>query len=216
MTITEIALLRLYPTTSLVTPDLRSKLAHAATVMRQHTSRPVYYLQQIEDPSYIYIITEWESLASHMEDFIPSPANQNLLQSLQGLLTVEWLWHIETPLSDLPLPVTQAEAEVEAAVNGQRVWSLIRHVIKADEKHRFQGHFDTKKGYLQDFVTEGNIGGGWRVDGEGGKDEFVLICPWKSVEQHVEFGKTEGFGEYARIRECVEEVDIRHGMLLDI
>ncbi|RMZ69152.1 dimeric alpha-beta barrel [Pyrenophora seminiperda CCB06] len=214
MPVTEIALLHLSPGTSIHDQDFRGKLAYAKTVIQKATSRNVYYLQQVEDPACVYIIAEWKSLSYHMEDFIPSSANQSLLQSLDGMLTVEWLQHIDALHADLPLPET--EAQMEAACRGQPVWSIVRHMVKAEEKQRFQGAFDANKGYLQEFITEGKIGGGWRVDGEEAKDEFVLLSPWKSVEQHMEFGKTDGFKKYAGLREFIDEADIKHATLLGI
>ena len=214
MPTTEIALLRLSPGNSILDMEFRRKLAHAKIVMQTETGREVYYMHQIEDPTCLYIITEWKSLFQHMEVFIPSSANQSLLQSLEGMLTVEWLQHIDAPNADLPLPETKTQ--MEAAYRGQPVWSIVRHMVKAGEKERFQRSFEANKAYLQDFVTEGHLGGGWRVDGDEGKDEFVLVCPWKSVEQHLEFGKTEGFEKYARIKDFIDEADIKHAMLLNI
>lgn len=214
MPVTEIALLRLSPGTSLLDQDFRRKLAHAKSVMQMDTRRQFYYMQQIEDPACIYVIGQCESLSYHMEVYIPGSANQSVLQSLEGTLTVEWLQHIDVPLTDLPLP--QTEVQMQAAYCGHPVWSIIRHIVKAGEKQRFHDTFDTNKGHLEEFVTEGKIGGGWRVDGEEGKDEFVLVCPWKSVEQHLEFGKNEGFETYAEIRGFIDEADYKHATLLDI
>jgi hypothetical protein len=69
---------------------------------------------------------------------------------------------------------------------------------------------------LQGFVTEGTIGGGWRIDAEDGRDEFVLFSPWKSIEQHLEFGKTKAFERYGGIRDFIDGAEIRHVRLLDI
>jgi quinol monooxygenase YgiN len=214
MTITEVALLLLSSGITINDPDLRSNLSRARTIMQNYTGHTFYYMQQIEDPAYIYIIGEWASLDQHMNHFIPGPENQAVLASLQDALTVPQLEHIDAPHSTLPLP--KNSTQFEQALSGNLIWSISRHFVKDGEKQAFQDTFDAKKRYLQDFVTEGTVGGGWRVDREGGKEEFVLISPWKSVEQHVEFAETEGFQEYERIREFIEGVDVKHAKLLDI
>jgi quinol monooxygenase YgiN len=214
MTITEIALLLLSPDITISNPDLRSKLSHAKTIMQNYTSHTFYYMQQIEDPAYIYIIGEWDSLDQHMNHFIPGPENQAVLASLKDALTVPQLEHIDAPHSVLPLPRNSAKRE--RALRGELVWSISRHFVKLGEKAAFQETFDANKQYLQEFVTEGTIGGGWRVGKEDGREEFVLFCLWKSVEQHLEFRETKAFERYGRIREFFDGVEIRHVRLLDI
>jgi quinol monooxygenase YgiN len=214
MTITEIALLLLSPGTMVDNPDLRSNLSLAKTTMQNYTGHTFYYMQQVEDPAYIYIIGEWDSLDQHMNEFIPGPDNQAVLEGLKDLLTVPRLEHIDAPHADLPLPKT--ETLRERALRGELVWSIGRHFVKSGEREAFQEMLEENQQYLQDYVTEGSIGGGWRVDKEEGKDEFVLVCPWKSVEQHMEFGKTEGFKKYGGIREYIDGAEIKHARLLDV
>ena len=106
MAITEIALLHLSPNVTILDPDLRSALSNAKMIMQRYTNRAFYYFQQVEDPTYIYIFGEWDSLDQHMNQFIPGAENQALLQSLKGLLTVEWLLHIDASHAELPLPAS--------------------------------------------------------------------------------------------------------------
>lgn len=210
MTITEIALLRLSPDVSLNDASLCSTLAHAKTVMQTYTGRTFYYLQQVEDPTYIYIIGEWDSLSQHMNDFIPSSDNQAVLESLKGLLTVDWLQHIDVSHVNLPLP--------SAGTNKQSapVYGIARHFVKSGQRELFQQTFDVEMHHLQDFVIEGKIGGGWRIDKEDGKEEWVLLSPWTSVEQHHAFADMDGFMKYSKIREHIGGAEIKHARVLDI
>ncbi|KAJ4986674.1 hypothetical protein SVAN01_07860 [Stagonosporopsis vannaccii] len=210
MTITEIALLFLSPDVTIDDAQLRSKLAHAKIVMQTYTNRTFYYLQQLEDPAYIYIIGEWESLDQHRNDFIPSAENQGLLESLRDLLSVEWLLHIDVPHAVLPLP--------GAGAIGQKnpIYAIVRHFVKDGERVRFQQTFEAEKHHLLDFLTEGTIGGGWRIDMEGNKPEWVLLSPWASIDQHHAFAETDGFAKYGRIREHIDGADIKHARILDI
>lgn len=212
--ITEVALLLLLPGIAIEDAALRSKLSHAKTIMQDYGNRAFYYMQQVENPSNIYIIGEWASLDQHLNQFIPGPENQAVLQSLNGSLTVERLMHIDVPHADLPLPKNATQKE--QAYRGDLVWSIVRHFVKCGEKEDFQQSFDENKHYLQDYVTEGTIGGGWRIDKEDNKEEFVLFEPWKDVQQHVDFAETEGFKKYGQIREYIDGADIKHAKLLDI
>ncbi|KZM22831.1 uncharacterized protein EKO05_0001576 [Ascochyta rabiei] len=210
MTITEIALLHLSPDVAVDDAKLRSKLVRAKTVMQEFTGRSFYYLQQIEDPTYVYIVGEWESLSQHMNDFIPGSDNQAVLESLRGLMSVEWLLHIDVPHAGLPLPSTVTNKHKAP------VYGIVRHYIKDGQKSQFQQTFDMEKHNLQEFVTKGDFGGGWRVDKEGNKDEWVLLTPWTSVEQHHAFAETDGFANYGKIREHIDGAEIKHARILDI
>ncbi|ORY13538.1 hypothetical protein BCR34DRAFT_265664 [Clohesyomyces aquaticus] len=206
MTITEIALLRLSLNISADDSSLRSKLTHAKDVMEGYTGRRFYYLQQVEDPKLLYIIGEWESLDQHMNGFIPSADNQALLECLKDNLSVEWLHHIDAPHSALPLPTADGEP---------CFWSIGRHFIKPGQKEKFKETFENTKQHVQDLVTKGTIGGGWRMETEE-LDEFVLFTPWTDVEQHQAFAKTDGFKEYFKITEYLDHADIKHAKLLEL
>jgi heme-degrading monooxygenase HmoA len=145
-----------------------------------------------------------------MQEFIPGPENQQLLESLiTDVMTVEWLLHINVAHTNLPLPK-------DGSLSQLPLLSIVRHFIKDGEKDKFERTFKTNKAYLQDFVTEGTIGGAWRVDPKDGKDEWVLLCPWKDVEQHHAFATTDGFVKYGQIREHIAGADIKHAKLLAI
>jgi heme-degrading monooxygenase HmoA len=199
MTVTEIALLHLSQGVMISDADVRSKLAHARTVM-----------QEVEDPSCIYIIGEWDSLDQHTNDFIPSAENQALLENLKELLSVEWLLHIDASHAALPLPAS-AQNQAKASV-----YALVRHYVKNGQRAQFQETYENEKRHLQAFVTEGTIGGGWLVDNDGDEEVWMLLTPWTSVEQHHAFAETAGFAEYGRIREHIEGAEIKHARILDM
>jgi quinol monooxygenase YgiN len=214
MTITEVALLRLAPGVDADDPTLRANLAEAKRVMEKYTGNTFYYFRQIEDPSLIYIIGEWESLDQHMNHFIPSADNQAMLDLLKAQVTVEWLLHAGVSHANLPLP--RSDAEMARALEGETVISVGRHFVKDDQKKEFQQVFEANKGYLQDFITEGKLGGGWRVDNGDGKEEWILICPYTSFEQHLDFANTDEFQKYVQIKEHIDGADIKHAKLLSI
>lgn len=213
MTITEIALLRMAVGVNTDDATLRANLAQAKSVMEKYTGNTFYYFQQIEDPSLIYILGEWESLDQHMNHFIPSADNQALLGLLEDKITVEWLLHADVSHAELPLPRT--DTELAKARNGELVISVVRYFVKDGQKEELQRTFDANKGHLQGFITEGSLSGGWRVDKENDKEEWLLLCPYTSVEQHFEFAKTEGFQKYMQVTEHIDGADVKHAKLLD-
>lgn len=212
MTITEIALLRLSSGITVEDATLHANLARAKEVMQDYTGNTFLYLQQTEDPSLIYIIGEWESLDEHMNHFIPSVDNQALLELLKDQLSVEWLMHADVSHADLPLP--KSAPEMDKARRGELVFSIARHMVKDGQKEEFGRTFGANKQYLQGFITEGKMGGGWRVDKEDGKEEWVLLCPYTSVQQHYDFAKTPEFEKYGLIREHIDGAEIKHAKLL--
>ncbi|OCL13264.1 hypothetical protein AOQ84DRAFT_118195 [Glonium stellatum] len=206
MAVTELALLRLLPATTISTSALKASLAKAKTAMQDYTGRRFYFLHQIEDPTLIYVFGEWESLTQHMDAFIPSAQNQELLDAVKDQLAIEGLVHLNVGHASLP-----SADEVGAADN---VFSIGRHFVKAGAKDEFAAAFEANKHALQDYATQGKIGGGWRVDKDGNKEEWVLFCPWKNVDEHIGFVNTQGFAEYSKIREYVDGVDIKHAKVI--
>jgi heme-degrading monooxygenase HmoA len=214
MTVTELALLRLSPNVTIEDASLRANLLHAKAVMQDYTGRVFYYFQQTEDPTLIYVVGEWDTLDQHMDGFIPSEQNQALLETLKDSVSVEWLLHADVPHAELPLP--RSDAERAKALRGESVISIVRHFVKPGAKYTFQQTFESGKQHLQDYLTEGTMGGGWCIDRDDGEEEWVLVCPYASVQQHMDFAETAGFEKYGRIREHIDRAEIKHAKLLDI
>ena len=206
MTVTELALLRLLPPTTVSTPSLMATLAKGKTAMQNFTGRRFYYLQQVEDPALIYVFGEWESLDQHMNGFVASSENKELLDVLKGQMAIEWVVHLDVEHKDLP--------SAEEISDGTKVYSIGRHFVKPVQKSDFTETFQENKHNLQGYVTQGKIGGGWRVDKDGDKEEWVLFCPWKNVDEHLGFANNEGFAKYAKIRDHTDGVDIKHAMVI--
>ena len=207
MTITEIALLCLAPNITTTNPSLRTNLAHAKTVMQNYTNHTFYYYQQVENPSLTYIFGEWDSLDQHMNHFVPSQDNQDVLESLKDLLTVESLEHIDVSHANLPLPKT--EAEKEEARDGEVLLGLSRFFVKEGKRGEFE------RCVLREYIARG-AQGGWRLDKEDGREEWVLVSSLArgvQQERYVNFVGDEGCGG---VGEYVDEVEVTRAKLLDI
>ncbi|WEW61667.1 hypothetical protein PRK78_007159 [Emydomyces testavorans] len=214
MPITELALLHLKPTittTTTTNPNLQSALRSAKHAMESFTNHPFHLYTQVEDPSYIYIIGSWSSLTQHLEQWIPSPANQALLKSTRDLLDVEWMFHL-----DIDQLVTNEEGSEEGTMPfSAPVIAIVRHFVEEGKKEEFLDVFDRNKGLLVEATAPQPICGGWRMDGEqesgregAERDEFVLFSGWRDVAHHFEFAQTE---EFERIEPEPPEVALWYG-----
>jgi len=211
MAVTELACLRLRPEQAL-SPELLAKLATAKSVMEKTSGYNFHYYHCVESPELIFIIGAWPSIEFHMQDFIPSQANQDLLSLLKDEIVVEWMFHLD---------IDQAKQSLSL---GRATLAIGRHFIKDGENTQFQRTFDYNKHYLQAFVGgEELVVGGFRMDKgidpsleTDPKGEFVLFTAWQDVAQHGEFAKTDGFKKYAQIRDHLAGADIKHAVRLDV
>lgn len=186
MGVTELALLKIIATTD---SALLQNLAHAKQVLESYTQQPFHFFSQIEDPTSIYIIGGWDSPEQHWNDFIPSPTNQNLLNLLKGQVTVESVFHIDTPQASLPFHAP--------------ILSIVRQSVNPGKKEAFDELFNSAKRSLEGAEEPGGrvhgIRHGWRIEKEdGNKDEVVIFAGCDSVLEHSELShmpKHEEFGE---------------------
>jgi hypothetical protein len=214
MTVTEVALLRLQPNISIHDTNIRSKLAHAKKVMQDFTGHTFYYFQQVQDFACIYILGEWESLDQHLTEFIPSAENQDVLESLKGLVTVEWLLHIDAPHANLPLPKTATMRN--SALQDDLTMVIVRCFVRNGKKADLEETYPENKQHLQEYVAGGIIGGGWRVERENNKDELILFYSFKSVQQVEEPAIMGAFENDGQIQEHIDGIDVKYVKLLDI
>lgn len=207
MPITELALLRLTPDTCRTSPTLASALSTAKTAMESFTSYPFYFYTQVEDPAYIYVIGRWDSLAQHVDEWIPSDANQDILKSVKGLVDVVWLVHMD---------LGQRKVPVEAGV-----MRIDRYGVKKGRKGDVERVVEGQKSALDRACAPISVAGGWRIDceEEGGdaRDEYVLFRGWRHVREHEEYSQTEECKVYYRkMRDSLEMLDVKHAVRWDI
>ena len=236
MPVTELALLRLRPGTSLSDPSFRSKLTEAKRVMETYSNnlstsvhhpsanpthintedipKPApdqhqfFYYSQHEDPSLLYIIGSWPSAAMHWESFIPSPENQELLSKFKDDVSVESMFHVEVEQSSIPLDAP--------------VLAIGQHWITPSNNAGFEEAFEDNKHHLEHFSTR-KLAGGWRHEKEesadgGQKDVFVLFSGWDDVDHHMKFGDSQNYEEYAKIIKWIDEggFEVKHAVKVDL
>ncbi|KAK7544745.1 uncharacterized protein J3D65DRAFT_34741 [Phyllosticta citribraziliensis] len=203
MAVTELAQLRLEPGASLGDPSLKSKLVKATKAMESFDGHPFYWYTQIEDPSIFYIVGSWTSVQRHRQEWLPSAANQELLELLSGLVIVDWMFHVQVAQDQLPLDAP--------------VMAIGRHFIKPGAHVGFEETFRSVKHHVANYTAPRGVAGGWRVEKEAeDQEEWVLFAGWPDAAKHSEFAETPAFKEYARIKDFVERLEVKHATKMDL
>jgi hypothetical protein len=246
MPVTEITLLKLTPSTTVQSQALISFLTKKrASIESHHTSNTlasttVYFFQQIEDPTCLYSIAQWESVEEHTNDLCEVGVEEEENLEAKKLVEVVWMAHVgfEQPQSGSDgynLDVDRSDLpslSLSSILSGAPVISIGRHTVAAERRSSFAETFGHVRHHLDEHVSwKDKPIGGWKKvdhkDSAGGSsadanlnwkdsEEWILICPWKAVEEHQDFAKTPGFGEYRKIAEFVDEFDVKHARRLEL
>ena len=97
MPATELAHFLLKPPYHPSHPSLISALTTAKTVLERASGCNFHFFSvspHASEASEIYILGHWQSVTAH-QTFLPSEGNQELLKLVEGLLDVEWMFHLE-------------------------------------------------------------------------------------------------------------------------
>lgn len=216
MPVSEIAVLPLSQPITKDNPTLPEsiiqKLRQAKEVLQTASSYPFRIFQQIEDPSTVYILGLWDSVAAHTT-FLASPENQGLLDLFKDDISFVGdrpltMWHLEgdffalDPLSELKLVFTAPAV------------SYTRHFVPVEKKEEFDSKFQEVRGILEAYTKPFKAVGGWRIEKEevDGKDreEWALFSGYCSPDHHASFAKTEPFEKYKEIVSFIEGFDVKH------
>ncbi|PIL24352.1 hypothetical protein GSI_14105 [Ganoderma sinense ZZ0214-1] len=94
MTVTEFATLKLVSPHTWASPDIQAFFRTLSTQQGAWSGYSLRFFADTTDPQLIYLITGWESVATHYE-WIASEQNQALLERAEGMIEVEGLAHAE-------------------------------------------------------------------------------------------------------------------------
>ncbi|RAO69987.1 uncharacterized protein BHQ10_005999 [Talaromyces amestolkiae] len=222
MAVTELALFHFKNNKGIEAPEnkaVKEKILTAIKGQASYSSYPVHLLTQVEDPSYLYLLGGWDSVETHVEKWIPSKTNHDLLAELQDGMEVVWLEHLDVaPISHSPGSVNNENASSVVPLSAP-VIAISRCFIKPGNKVDFQSIYSANQHHLDTFVKPWSTIGGWRLDPEtrnednSVKDEFVLFSGWHSVEDHSKFAESEGFKDFGKIEEFLLGAEIKHAVL---
>ncbi|KAL9102475.1 MAG: hypothetical protein Q9163_002375 [Psora crenata] len=231
MAVTEFALLRLIPPTMITDPTFLEQLAHVKETLEAASGHPFYLLGQIEDPTYMYIIGSWPSVEEHWK-FIPSEANQRLLAMLKDFVEVSWMFHLGFPQGVL----ASSQESIQAMSEDENIAPSVERVLVEAPVVSIERYFispqsgelgESYKGFIETFTkTEHHLKSyqathhhflGERAESEStGNAEAVLIAGWDSVAQQIGFAETPGFLEFAKIKNFIHTVEIKHAKKLKL
>ncbi|KAI0132210.1 hypothetical protein BJ170DRAFT_680102 [Xylariales sp. AK1849] len=218
MPVTELVLFT--TTAGAVTPAYRAAIARAievqdawcaanlAAMPRGPAARGVAMFQQVEDAAVTLLTAHWDSVAQHGE-WIASEANKDVFPTIQGFLDMARMvyFHVEgvAAFADRE-DADGAVAALEAPFVGVVRFSVASE-MKAEFERVFAGVRAVFDAYAWPFVHRG----GWRIEKEGGGEEYVLIGGWESVEGAQQFEKQEGFRKFDEaIKTVVTGMDSKH------
>ncbi|SPQ27134.1 2ccff58c-e7e6-4803-914e-635f5505848e [Thermothielavioides terrestris] len=190
MPVTELACLR--------NAALSIKLRAGVEEQAKYSNAKTSVLSQIEDPSYIYILGKWDSVAQHMEEWVPSQRNQEIMAGLSEDLELAWIRHVD---------LASDSVDDERIPYSAPVVAIGRYTVAAENIGGFGSTFAETKHHLKGFGGRRDISGGWCADRDG---QFILFSGWEAVEEHYSFAQSEGFKEFGRIRDYLEEFEIKH------
>ncbi|KAL4867239.1 hypothetical protein BDV12DRAFT_171751 [Aspergillus spectabilis] len=217
MPVTELACLRLKNNLPLTDPTnhlTESRLRAGLRAQAQYINAATYLLTQIEDPSYIYILGKWDSVAQHVQEWIPSATNQEVMGELSGDLDVVWLQHLDFDPS-LGLSETAKGITDEGIPYDEPVVAIGRYFISPFTKAGFERTFAEAKHHLKEFRGPRKIAGAWRVDkqvDESGSvnEEYVQFTAWDTVKEHSSFAESDGFKAFSKLKHFMQGAEIKH------
>ncbi|KAK3360061.1 hypothetical protein B0T25DRAFT_118810 [Lasiosphaeria hispida] len=157
--------------------------------------------------------TKWDSVAAHVQ-WMQSEENQSIMAKLMAeYLTMEGpgdfaLLHVEGDL--FASTATPAPGGAIDLLDSP-VLSVEHLSIGGGKKEALISKFSEVRGILEEFAGQYAVSSGWREDIEAeGKEEFVVISGWESVEKHQEFAQSPGFAKYNEIMQLVAKADAKH------
>jgi heme-degrading monooxygenase HmoA len=131
-----------------------------------HTKSQFYTC--IEDPTTLYILGIWRDLQQH-QDFLASPARDEVLGPQEDMLDFQWTVHIEVEgMSSLPLDAP--------------VLAIERLSVPEDCVDAFEQAAARNLGNNPFKVAQG-----WRCDTAAGSHEALIISGWEHAQAHVSF-----------------------------
>lgn len=171
MPITELALLHLK--FSPLPQSTRTTLLQAQSAQSAYSAHPVDFFISPQDESYIYLLGGWESVETHVHDWIPSETNHEFMDVLKEAVEVLWMGHVDAE----PGVVRSVLRLVGYAVDGggeERKGSgfILRCFVAEDGGLSLRAFMHR----LEETDPSFPFCGGSRIDGEDGKEEIVLFC----------------------------------------
>ncbi|KAL4895399.1 hypothetical protein BDV59DRAFT_173830 [Aspergillus ambiguus] len=185
MAVTELAILHLKNAKE-ISPEIKSTLVSGASAQASFSRYPVRLYTQIEDPSYIYLLGGWDSVSQHMDEWIPSPTNQNVMSALLNEMEVFGMFHIDA----------EPQSEERNISRDAPIMTLKRYIVEEAKKAEFGTAFTQLKDSLEDHTAPRTLRCGWRIDypkDRNGMFEFIFLSDGENIGERLLSLETDGF-----------------------
>jgi len=174
-----------------------------STVSQQAGYQRAYYGPELEDPSTLQLLIDWDSLESHLK-FIDSPAYGPFVSTLGSLLSSPPYLHHFQP-TPFPPSILGSAPVVEMATFYGTGPHFLSNVEKFTDtlKGKAPGYIGLAYGPVVEEIE--------KTKGEG-KGKAVVVCiGWESKEAHLKFRDSEDFKENIHyLRDGVKAVEVHH------
>ena len=172
-------------------PSILSALPTAKKVLERASGCKFHFFSVSpngSEASEVYILGHWQSVAAH-QAFLPSEENQELLKLVEGLLDVEWMFHLDDQKVFGTEGGDEAREVLDAMATNEDGMKLVR-VSLADENDRgdegcalgekradFEGRIVKWYGSERSTRRRWPMVLGHRVEKDEGRDEAVILLP---------------------------------------
>jgi len=206
MPVLEILLLRVRPSVSPYNPGLLANLSNVRGKIKTNSR----FYHAIEDPSLIYIIGQWSSLAAHQQ-FLASPDRDGILAEQEKQLSFEWMVHIE-------IAADESIGSVDNVPFDAPVMSFCRWEMKPSsaDMDMFSSSVAKHAQVVIEAAKPHHVVSGVVLESPEGRKEYVMLTGWASPEAYQRF--TSGQKQdsaYMILSEYVNECQIMHGKNLE-
>ncbi len=201
MPVTELGFFRLKPDIP-IDQHLKTNLQKAINACEEYTARnsnnttsKFRFWHCLEDPNLMYYIGSWGSIDEHSNQFAPSPENKVLIEALGNLVFIEKYFHLD---------IDQSEIDTSVALGGEGL-TVSRYFIKdgqrpsAEQAIAASQATETDAQYGEAHQPKSVIGG-WRLDKDGSKQEYVVLAGMKTE------GLVEISGDVLKLRNAIGEL----------
>lgn len=228
MPITELALFSCKIISHSDKSTIHKNLRNAARSQAIYSQHSVALLECHEDPDLIYLVGGWGSADQHMNEWIPSSVNQDLLKLLGGDVDIKWMFHL------ICEPGEVIERVVKGASGGKGdIVEISRHFVKEAQRGEFERIWKGTIEALEESIDEEardreKREGGWRLDwgydpehvemcaSQSVPPEFVLFTRRAPVQKYLHFAETEGLQNHGKMRDLIFGAEVRHGRVMYI
>ncbi|TVY85473.1 hypothetical protein LSUE1_G000171 [Lachnellula suecica] len=176
-----------------------------STVSQQPGYLRAFWGCQLEDPSVLHLLIDWESLDAH-NAFNASPAHDPFVKNIMPLLAGLHIHHFRPSTSPSALITASPIIEFATFYDTTDVFksNLKKFFSTIDEAHVGGGY----EGNLYGEVVE-EIAKGGAKEGQG--KAMRLLVGWQSREDHLKFRETELFREnIGLLREGMSGMEVAH------